>query len=232
MAAHWDRTAATFDEEPDHGLLDPEVRRAWSRRLTGWLPAAACDVLDAGCGTGTLSVLLAGAGHRVTGVDLAPAMVAAAEAKAARTGARSAVFLTGDAADPPTGQRRFDAVLARHLLWTLPDPHAALRSWVARLRPGGRLILVEGRWEQPSGAGRPYGGEAGPLPWQGGVGAAELAEAVRAAVLDRAGAAGEVDVTVERLDDDPELWGRRVSDERYALVALIPPGPQDEGSHR
>ena len=39
-----------------------------------------------------------------------------------------------------------DAVLARHLLWTLPDPLAALARWVRLVRPGGRLVLVEGRW--------------------------------------------------------------------------------------
>lgn len=31
----WDAEAASFDEEPDHGLRDPEVRRAWAGRLRG-----------------------------------------------------------------------------------------------------------------------------------------------------------------------------------------------------
>ncbi|MFI7275928.1 class I SAM-dependent methyltransferase [Streptomyces sp. NPDC049879] len=231
VAAHWDLTVAAFDDEPDHGLRDPAVRRAWAGRLAGWLPGEASDVLDAGCGTGTLSVLLAEDGHRVTGVDLAPGMVAAAEAKAARAGVPAA-FLTGDAADPPTGGRRFDVVLARHLLWTLPDPHAALRAWTARLRPGGRLVLVEGRWEQPAGAPPPYGGAAGPLPWQDGVGAPELADAVRAAAASvLGGRAGGPEIRVEPLDGDPALWGRPVADERYALTALIP-GPPGRTSRR
>jgi hypothetical protein len=36
-------------------------------------------------------------------------------------------------------------VIERHLLWTLPDPPAALRAWRA-VAPGGRLVSYEGIW--------------------------------------------------------------------------------------
>nr|MYU47798.1 NUDIX hydrolase [Streptomyces sp. SID7803] len=32
----WDSLAATFDQEADHGLLDPVVRAAWARRMESW----------------------------------------------------------------------------------------------------------------------------------------------------------------------------------------------------
>ncbi len=54
------------------------VRAAWRELLRPLLPPAPARVLDPGCGTGSLAVLLAGAGHDVTGVDFAPAMVARA----------------------------------------------------------------------------------------------------------------------------------------------------------
>ncbi|MBW8819063.1 MAG: SAM-dependent methyltransferase, partial [Streptomyces sp.] len=60
----WDAEAGSFDEEPDHGLRDPGVRGAWAERLRGWLPGGASDVLDLGCGTGSLSLLAAERGHR------------------------------------------------------------------------------------------------------------------------------------------------------------------------
>lgn len=209
ITAYWDDAAASFDDEPDHGLRQEHTRAAWARLLRSWLPVTPADVLDVGCGTGSLSLLLAEAGHRVTGVDLAPHMVERAEAKLAAAG-RAGRFLVGDAAAPPTGQGRYDAVLSRHLLWTLPDPHAALREWVARLNPGGRLVLVEGRWRETGGAGVPYVAGAESLPWQGGVTAVDLAAAVGPLVST---------LHVEPLSGDAELWGGPVTDERYALIA-------------
>lgn len=205
---YWDAAAPAFDEEPDHGLRAERTRAAWERRLRAWAPAAPADVLDAGCGTGSLSLLLAAAGHRVTGVDVAPRMIGQARAKLAAAGLPGS-FLVGDAAAPPTGDDRFDMVLCRHLVWTLPDPEAALRAWVARLRPSGRLVLVEGRWGE---AGSPYvpGGES--LPWDGGVDAPTLASAVRPLVSG---------LRIEPLSDDADLWGRPVEDERYAIIARL-----------
>ncbi|MEU3900559.1 class I SAM-dependent methyltransferase [Streptomyces sp. NPDC045251] len=195
----WDARAADFDDEPDHGLRDPGVRRAWAARLESWLPERPGDLLDLGCGTGSLSLLAAEQGHRVTGVDLSPAMVERARAKLA---GRDAVFLTGDAAAPPVGERRFDAVLVRHVLWALPDPDRALRHWWELLRPGGRLVLVEGVWGTVAPVGIP----------------ADRLTALLAPLAGR--------VRVERLSDDPALWGREVADERYAVVAT--PGEPTE----
>ncbi|OEV03140.1 class I SAM-dependent methyltransferase [Streptomyces oceani] len=209
ITAYWDAAAAEFDEEPDHGLRAEPVRAAWRVALRGWLPAGPVDVLDLGCGTGSLSLLLAADGHRVTGVDLAPRMVERARAKLAAAGLPGG-FLVGDAMAPPTGAQRFDVLLSRHLAWTLPDPQAALREWVSRLRPGGRLVLVEGRWREAGQRGVPYVPGAEALPWHGGIGAAELAAAVRPLVSG---------LRVEPLGDEPRLWGGPVADERYALVA-------------
>ncbi|GGU95118.1 SAM-dependent methyltransferase [Streptomyces albospinus] len=195
-AAYWEAAAATFDEEPDHGLRDPGVRAAWAARLRSWLPAAPAAVLDLGCGTGSLALLAAEQGHRVTGVDRSPAMVALARDKLA---GRDAVFIVGEAAEPPVGERRFAAVLVRHVLWALPDPASALRRWAGLLAPGGRLVLVEGRW-----------GEAAPV----GLRATELA-ALTAPLASR--------TELADLSAEPALWGREVSDERYALIVHADP---------
>ena len=81
-AVYWDEQAASFDDEPDHGLTNDRVRAAWSRRLTTWLPELPRTVVDLGCGTGSLAVLVAEAGHDVVGVDVSPAMVKKAQHKA------------------------------------------------------------------------------------------------------------------------------------------------------
>ena len=94
----WDAEAAAFDDEPDHGLRDPAVRGAWAARLRDWLPDHPCELLDLGCGTGSMSLLATDQGHSVTAVDLSPAMVDLARAKLA---GRAARVLVGDAAAPP-----------------------------------------------------------------------------------------------------------------------------------
>ncbi|MFF5145634.1 class I SAM-dependent methyltransferase [Streptomyces sp. NPDC013157] len=194
VSVDWDAEAARFDEEPDHGLGAPEVRAAWAARLRAWLPERPADLLDLGCGTGSLALLAAEQGHRVTGVDSSPAMVERARAKLA---GRDAVFLPGDAAAPPVGERLFDVLLVRHVLWALPDPARVLRHWRALLRPGGRFVLVEGVWGTVTPVGIP---------------------ADRLAALLAPLAA---DVRVEPLSAQAVLWGKEVDDERYAVVATV-----------
>jgi len=207
VARYWDSAAGTFDDEPDHGLRDARVRAAWRDRLAQWFPAPPSSVLDLGCGTGSLGVLAEEMGHEVVGVDVSAAMVDRARKKVRAAGA-GMELLVGDAGDPPVGDRSFDVVLARHLLWTLPTPEAALRRWVRLLRPGGRLVLVEGRWDAPAGAAG-YVDEAAELPWGHGI---------PADVLTANAAQLVTDVRFEDLTD-PGLWGHEVTDERYAVVA-------------
>src|SRR5262249_27861136 len=78
----WDSAAASFDSEPDHGLHEPATLRAWTKLLRISLPSIRGSLLDIGCGTGSLSVVLAGLGYDVTGIDLSPEMISLAKAKA------------------------------------------------------------------------------------------------------------------------------------------------------
>jgi SAM-dependent methyltransferase len=167
-------------------------------------------VADLGCGTGTLSVLSGRDGYRVQGIDLSARMVLAARAKADAAGV-AVGFAHGDAADPPL-ETPVDVVLVRHLLWTLPDPHRALATWLRQLRPGGSMVLIEGRWTQPDGPTDDAAELEAALPWLGGMDAATLSEAV-APLVD--------ELVVHGLSDEPQLWGRPVRDERFALVARV-----------
>jgi 2-polyprenyl-3-methyl-5-hydroxy-6-metoxy-1,4-benzoquinol methylase len=187
----WDDAADSFDKEPDHGLHPPPVLAAWTRLLKSWLPANPADILDVGCGTGSLSVVMAGLGHRVTGIDLSPAMVAQARAKAKAQG-YSIAFDVMNAADPQFPPPSFDGLVARHLLWALPEPSKVLQRWVELVRPNGRLILIEGFWN--TGAG---------------LHAVELLAALPSSAKV---------VSVENLSDQPDYWGKQVTDERYAVI--------------
>ncbi len=191
---YWDKEALTFDREADHGLRDPAVRSAWRDLLLNALPPAPAAVLDMGCGTGSLSILLAEAGYTVTGLDFSPAMVVQAKYKAGDAGLEIA-FQLGDAADPAIINERFDAIVDRHLLWALPDPALALQRWAGLLRPQGRMLLIEGYWH--TGAG---------------LHASQVTAALPPSISS---------VTIKDLSAAAELWGYQVNDERYLVTARL-----------
>lgn len=188
----WDQAAASFDDEPDHGLRNPLIRGAWTEWLKTWLPVTKAAILDVGCGTGSLSVVLVGLGHDVTGIDRSPAMIALAEAKA--LAAKQPVkFQVMDATSPGFPPQQFEVIVCRHLLWALPEHAQVLQRWADLLKPGGRLVLIEGYWH--TGAG---------------LHANEIVEALPSSLTN---------VSVQNLSYQPDLWGGDVADERYALIA-------------
>jgi ubiquinone/menaquinone biosynthesis C-methylase UbiE len=155
VAAHWNRRAAHFDQDFGHSIATPAERAAWDRILDLILAGRGLlEALDLGCGTGFLSLELAARGHRVTGIDFAPAMIAEARRKAAE-GGFAIRFEEGDAESLPFPAGRFDLAVCRHLLWTLPHPEAALDEWIRVLRPGGRLAVIDGRADPAAAAALP-----------------------------------------------------------------------------
>jgi SAM-dependent methyltransferase len=185
----WNDEAATFDEAADHGLRDPAVRAAWRDLLRSVLPSAPARIADLGCGTGTLTLLLAAEGYDVDGVDFSPEMIRRAREKEP---VGQVTFTEADAHDPPLEPGVYDVVLCRHVLWAMPDPAATLRRWIDLLEPGGRLVLVEGSWS--TGAGLP---------------AARTVELVEAT-----GRGAEL-----RMLPEATYWGREIDDERYLVVS-------------
>lgn len=183
----WDGEAETFDDEPDQRLRDETTRAAWRDLLLSVLPPAPARIADIGCGTGTLSRLLVDEGYDVDGLDFSPAMI-----ERARTKVTEATFVVGDAAAPSLTRGAYDVVLCRHVLWALPDPVAALARWVALLRPGGAVVLVEGSWT--TGAG---------------LTADETVRIVRSV---------RAEATVRHLPDTV-YWGKEIADERYLVVS-------------
>lgn len=147
VRSFWDVDAATYDLSPSHHPRTSLELAAWGAVLRRLLPAPPARVLDVGAGTGFLSILLARLGHEVSALDLSPGMLGQLRDKAREAGLQIET-VTADAAEPPvTG---FDAVVERHLLWTLPDPGAALGAW-HRSAPHGHLLLLESLWGNAGG---------------------------------------------------------------------------------
>lgn len=97
------------------------------------------DILDVGTGSGYMALLLASAGHRVTGVDLCDNMIASAMALRDQL-ALKADFFVSDAQTLAFSDNSFDFIITRNLTWTLPDLGKAYNEWYRVLRADGILV--------------------------------------------------------------------------------------------
>lgn len=128
--------------------------RAWQRlvlpRISGH------DVLELGCGLGDLLADMAEAGHTCHAVEESPEMVAAArETLQSRKLDKQAWIIQGTAQRLPFSDQSFDSVVS-----TFPSDYIYDSDVIAEvervLRPGGRLIVVEGASLLPVGFLQPF----------------------------------------------------------------------------
>lgn len=127
-------------------------------------PVAGERALDVGCGRGAVLFPLAEAvgptGH-VTGIDLAPGMVAALKADVDARGLTGVEVRVMDASAPDLGDARFDVLASSLVLFFMPEPAAAVAAWSDLLVPGGRLGVStfgvqDPRWEAVDDVVTPY----------------------------------------------------------------------------
>lgn len=141
VRAHWDANAEQWAAY---------VRRGWDAYREVFNNPAffaflgdvdGLDVLDAGCGEGHNTRLLARRGARVTGVDISPRMIGLARAAEhhAPLGIRYEVAAFEDLAPIPTAA--FDLVVAFMALMDGADLAGGLRELYRVLRPGGRFVF-------------------------------------------------------------------------------------------
>lgn len=97
------------------------------------------EVLDAGCGTGEKSLLLAHMGARVTAVDICPSQVERARALAVKYG-QNIDFHVADVTRLNLN-RKFDGIICSGVLHHTSDPHEGFRRLCSHLRPGGRILV-------------------------------------------------------------------------------------------
>lgn len=120
--------------------LGSDMGRRWQEELQSHLPeGSGLRILDIGTGTGFFAILMAKLGHRVTGIDLTPAMLAEAHTLADALKLNVA-FLEMDAQTLDFQDESFDVILSRNLTWTLPEPVKAYQEWYRVLKKGGILM--------------------------------------------------------------------------------------------
>jgi SAM-dependent methyltransferase len=133
VIAEYDAGAPGYDEHE----YPSDLQRDWIQRLVQRLPADSL-VLDAPCGTGKYFPVVAGAGHRVAGVDQSPGMLEQARARKIATSLECASL------QDLTFQQEFDAVLTVDAMENVPPEEwpLILRNLRRALRPGGLLYMT------------------------------------------------------------------------------------------
>lgn len=111
---------------------------------TGFPPGS--RVLEAGCGVGAQTVILAGhsPGAEIVAVDRSSASVECARAAVAAAGLTNVTVSRADIHHLPFGEGSFDHAFVCFVLEHLPRPVEALSAISAVIRPGGTITVIEG----------------------------------------------------------------------------------------
>jgi ubiquinone/menaquinone biosynthesis C-methylase UbiE len=155
MSKYTDSQYLKTDQYKDSSNLDARVaiHPEFSTNPYGWfnwlfdklatLPANA-KILELGCGNGILWKSIAGripVGWKITLSDLSAGMLDAAWRNLVPTG-RAFKFEEMDAQSIPYAEGMFDAVIANHMLYHVPDREKAIQEFVRVLKPSGRLFAT------------------------------------------------------------------------------------------
>jgi demethylmenaquinone methyltransferase/2-methoxy-6-polyprenyl-1,4-benzoquinol methylase len=150
MAAERD-TPALFDQiAPSYDLanwvMTGGLWGAWRAAFARHAPIpSGAKVLDVGCGTAELSLLLARMGaSEVVGVDLSEGMIARGREKVARSRFAGRIRLQrGDALALPFPDASFDAAASAFVMRNVPDLDRMLAEMTRVVRPGGHVVVME-----------------------------------------------------------------------------------------
>ncbi len=191
--SEWDAYASRYDEEPDHGLLDPLVKQRWKELLISRLPNTPIRIIDMGAGTGSITEILADAGHHVTYVDSSHEMTKLAKRKCERFRNQIDFFTCSmEDLDQSILDSKYDVVFGRHVLWVTDDLPATLKVWHSILTESGSFVLVEGFWSTGTG-----------------ITSKTLAQAIK----NEMGSSSVFPL------EDAAYWGKEIDDERYLVVS-------------
>lgn len=144
IRAYWAKRSETFDLSWGHAIRTEAERDGWAELFVrhGAL-GPGMRVLELASGTGEVTRVLGHIGCTIDAIDLCEPMIERARAKPGNAAVR---FHLGDAENTMMPDAAYDAVVCRHLVWTLVDPTVAFADWFRVLKPGGVLLVADGDW--------------------------------------------------------------------------------------
>lgn len=143
ISNYWDTRAEGYSISIHKQLAGQECQKFAEILRTAAPAGKPLNCLDLGCGPGFFSILLAQEGHQVTAVDCSEGMLEKARANFREVGV-VVDTLKGDVQALPFADHSFDYIVSRNLVWNLERPAAAYAEWMRILRPGGKILVVDG----------------------------------------------------------------------------------------
>lgn len=135
------------------GRTRPEFDALLIADVVAWVGAWPCVVLDVGCGYGRVAVPLAGAGHRVTGLDLSPSLLEHVRRRTTERGVGVGLVEASMTA-MPLRAGSFDVAVcvwsAFNELLRDDEQEEALREVARVVRPGGRALFDGPAYRDPT----------------------------------------------------------------------------------
>jgi 2-polyprenyl-3-methyl-5-hydroxy-6-metoxy-1,4-benzoquinol methylase len=129
MQEIWDRRIAPHIWNQYHNQLNTYLAFAGRQPI---------DILDVGCAQGTLALMLAERGHRVTAVDLRPEFLAYAQSRHSQGDVR---FLVANVLEDEI-PGSYDLVFANQIVEHVVYPDRLMQRLKRKLKPGGRVVVT------------------------------------------------------------------------------------------
>lgn len=144
IASYWDKRSEEYDNSNGHMFHSEEEKNIWKKFLKNAIGDKKKLILDVGCGTGFLSILLSELGHYVIGIDISNEMLKIAKKNAKKL---KIPFILSSSENLNFIPETFDVIISRHLLWTLSDPKKSIQQWKNLIVSGGSIIIIDGKWD-------------------------------------------------------------------------------------
>ena len=138
-----ERRIYAIDSDTEAERLERQAQLAEIEKHLEFIPISdASRVLDVGCGSGSMTRLLAKANPKaqIIGFDARNEYLDVARQLAAEEGLSNVEFIEGDAFALPFDDDEFDLVWNKYLMQWLHDPKAALAEMKRVTRPGGKVV--------------------------------------------------------------------------------------------